>query len=130
MSVKKRVFSGVQPSGDPQLGNYLGAFKGWVQRQSEKDNFFCIVDLHALTINPDPSDLKNQTRELAAILFACGLDPNKSTLFIQSHVKAHAEGCWLLNCVTPVGWLDRMPQFKNKSEGRKEFPRVYLTIRF
>ena len=119
MSVKKRVFSGVQPSGDPQLGNYLGAFKGWVQRQSEKDNFFCIVDLHALTINPDPSDLKNQTRELAAILFACGLDPNKSTLFIQSHVKAHAEGCWLLNCVTPVGWLERMTQFKDKSEGRE-----------
>jgi len=119
MLIKKRVFSGVQPSGDPQLGNYLGAFKGWVQRQSEKDNFFCIVDLHALTINPDPSDLKNQTRELAAILFACGLDPNKSTLFIQSHVKAHAEGCWLLNCVTPVGWLERMTQFKDKSEGRE-----------
>ena len=119
MNQKKRVFSGVQPSGDPQLGNYLGAFKGWVERQSEKDNFFCIVDLHALTINPDPSDLKNQTRELAAILFACGLDPNKSTLFIQSHVKAHAEGCWLLNCVTPVGWLERMTQFKDKSEGRE-----------
>ena len=73
MNQKKRVFSGVQPSGDPQLGNYLGAFKGWVERQSEKDNFFCIVDLHALTVNPDPYDLRNQTRELAAILFACGL---------------------------------------------------------
>ena len=119
MNQKKRVFSGVQPSGDPQLGNYLGAFKGWVERQSEKDNFFCIVDLHALTVNPDPSDLRNQTRELAAILFACGLDPAKSTLFIQSHVKAHAEGCWLLNCVTPIGWLERMTQFKDKSEGQE-----------
>ena len=119
MNQKKRVFSGVQPSGDPQLGNYLGAFKGWVERQSEKDNFFCIVDLHALTVNPDPSDLRNQTRELAAILFACGLDPAKSTLFIQSHVKAHAEGCWLLNCVTPIGWLERMTQFKDKSAGQE-----------
>ena len=119
MNQKKRVFSGVQPSGDPQLGNYLGAFKGWVERQSEKDNFFCIVDLHALTVNPDPSDLRNQTRELAAILFACGLDPAKSTLFVQSHVKAHAEGCWLLNCVTPIGWLERMTQFKDKSEGQE-----------
>ena len=119
MNQKKRVFSGVQPSGDPQLGNYLGAFKGWVERQSEKDNFFCIVDLHALTVNPNPSDLRNQTRELAAILFACGLDPAKSTLFVQSHVKAHAEGCWLLNCVTPIGWLERMTQFKDKSEGQE-----------
>lgn len=119
MNQKKRVFSGVQPSGDPQLGNYLGAFKGWVERQSEKDNFFCIVDLHALTVNPDPSDLRNQTRELAAILFACGLDPTKSTLFVQSHVKAHAEGCWLLNCVTPIGWLERMTQFKDKSAGQE-----------
>ena len=119
MNQKKRVFSGVQPSGDPQLGNYLGAFKGWVERQSEKHNFFCIVDLHALTVNPDPSDLRNQTRELAAILFACGLDQAKSTLFVQSHVKAHAEGCWLLNCGTPIGWLERMTQFKDKSEGQE-----------
>lgn len=114
----KRVFSGVQPSGDPQLGNYLGAFKGWVDRQSEKENFFCVVDLHALTATPDPVQLVSQTRDLAAILFACGLDPQKSTLFVQSHVPAHAEGCWLLNCVTPLGWLERMTQFKDKSEGR------------
>jgi len=120
----KRVFSGVQPSGDPQLGNYLGAFKGWVDRQSEKENFFCVVDLHALgagfvdTVTPDPEQLASQTRDLAAILFACGLDPQKSTLFVQSHVPAHAEGCWLLNCVTPLGWLERMTQFKDKSEGR------------
>ena len=114
-----RVFSGVQPSGDPQLGNYLGAFKGWVKRQSEKDNFFCIVDLHALTVTPSPEDLKKQTRELAAVLFACGINPDQSTLFVQSHVTAHAEGCWLLNCVTPIGWLERMTQFKDKSEGKE-----------
>jgi len=114
-----RVFSGVQPSGDPQLGNYLGAFRGWVKKQYEKDNFFCVVDLHALTVTPSPEDLKKQTRELAAVLFACGLDPDQSTLFVQSHVSAHAEGCWLLNCVTPIGWLERMTQFKDKSEGKE-----------
>ena len=119
MKKRKVVFSGVQPSGDPQLGNYLGAFKGWVERQEEKINYFCIVDLHALTVAPDPEELRKQTRELAAILFACGLDPNKTTLFVQSHVAAHAESCWLLNCVTPVGWLERMTQFKDKSQGQE-----------
>lgn len=116
---RKTVFSGVQPSGDPQLGNYLGAFKGWVDRQDEKENFFCIVDLHAITVDQNPEELRNQTRELAAMLFACGLDPEKSTLFVQSHVTAHAEACWILNCVTPIGWLERMTQFKDKSEGRE-----------
>ncbi len=116
---KKIVFSGVQPSGDPQLGNYLGAFKGWVAKQSDKTNYFCVVDLHALTVAPDPIELKKQTRELAEILFACGIDAEKSTLFVQSHVTAHAESCWLLNCVTPVGWLERMTQFKDKSEGKE-----------
>ena len=119
MDKKKVVFSGVQPSGDPQLGNYLGAFKGWVERQEEKINYFCIVDLHALTVAPDPEELRKQTRELAAILFACGLDPKKTTLFVQSHVSAHAESCWLLNCVTPIGWLERMTQFKDKSQGQE-----------
>lgn len=113
-SDRRRVFSGVQPSGEPQLGNYLGAFKGWVDRQTQKDNFFCIVDLHALTVSPDPDHLRQHTRELAATLFACGLDPEKSTLFVQSHVPAHAEACWILNCVTPVGWLERMTQYKDK----------------
>ena len=116
---KRRVFSGVQPSGDPQLGNYIGAFKGWVERQDEKENFFCVVDLHSITVEIDPDDLRRQTRELAAILFACGLDPAKSALFIQSHVSAHAEACWILNCVTPVGWLERMTQFKEKAAGRE-----------
>ena len=119
MDKRKVVFSGVQPSGDPQLGNYLGAFKGWVERQEEKINYFCIVDLHALTVAPDPEELRKQTRELAAILFACGLDPKKTTLFVQSHVSAHAESCWLLNCVTPIGWLERMTQFKDKSQGQE-----------
>jgi len=113
--LKKRVFSGVQPSGDVQLGNYLGAFKQWVQGQQEKENFFCIVDMHALTVYQEPAKLLEQTRMLAALLFASGIDPNKSTLFIQSQVTAHAEACWILNCMTPIGWLERMTQYKDKS---------------
>ena len=116
-AVRRRVLSGVQPSGDPQLGNYIGAFKGWVERQDEKENFFCVVDLHAITTVREPEYLRRQTRELAAVLFACGIDPAKSTLFVQSHVTAHAEACWLLNCVTPVGWLERMTQYKDKAAG-------------
>ena len=111
----KRVFSGIQPTGNIHLGNYLGAVKNWVDAQAEKENFFCIVDLHSLTVPQNPDDLRFQTRALAAMLLACGIDPDKSTLFIQSHVKAHAEGAWLLNCVTPLGWLQRMTQFKDKS---------------
>ena len=112
---KPIVFSGVQPSGDPQLGNYLGAFRNWARDQSEKQNYFCIVDLHALTVPQDPAELKQKTRSLAAHLIASGLDPDQCTIFIQSHVKAHAEACWLLNCVTPLGWLHRMTQYKDKS---------------
>lgn len=111
----KRVFSGVQPTGEPHLGNYLGAFKQWVRGQGEKENFFCIVDLHSLTVPYDPDGLRDRTRKLAAVLLAAGIDPDKSTLFIQSHVSAHAEACWLLNCVTPLGWLQKMTQFKDKS---------------
>ncbi len=111
---KRRVFSGIQPSGDVQLGNYLGAIKGWVERQDAKENYFCIVDLHAITTPQKPEELRRQTRSLAAMLFAAGLDPEKCTVFIQSHVTAHAEGCWALNCVTPVGWLERMTQYKDK----------------
>ena len=115
MSDKKIVFSGIQPSGNFHLGNYLGAVKNWVARQEEKVNYFCIVDLHSLTVPQEPEELRFQTRALAAILMASGLDPDKSTIFIQSHVRAHVEGCWLLNCVTPVGWLQRMTQYKEKS---------------
>ena len=113
-AVTRRVFSGIQPSGDVQLGNYLGAIKGWVEGQAEKENFFCIVDLHAITVPQKPEVLRHQTRSLAAMLFAAGLDPKKCTVFIQSHVTAHAEGCWMLNCVTPLGWLERMTQYKDK----------------
>ena len=116
---KKRVLSGIQPSGDVQLGNYLGAIKGWVERQSDKENYFCIVDLHALTALQDPDELRQQTRSLAALLFAAGLDPDQCAVFIQSHVTAHAEACWVLNCVTPVGWLERMTQYKDKAGGRE-----------
>ncbi len=112
---KKRVLSGIQPSGDMHLGNYLGAVKGWVERQEEKVNFFCIVDLHTLTVPQDPEALRNEVRSLGAMLFAAGLDPEKSTVFIQSHVAAHAEACWILNCVTPQGWLERMTQYKDKA---------------
>ena len=115
MSKKPIVFSGVQPTGNVQLGNYLGAFKRWADEQAEKVNFFCAVDLHSLTVPQDPDELRFQTRALAAWLLATGIDPEKSTLFVQSHVAAHAECCWLLNCVTPIGWLLRMTQYKDKS---------------
>lgn len=119
MSDRKRVLSGVQPTGNSHLGNYLGAFRGWVARQAEKENYFCVVDLHSLTVPQDPAQLREETRMLAALLLAAGIDPEQSTLFVQSHVRAHAEACWLLNCVTPLGWLQRMTQFKDKS-GRQE----------
>lgn len=112
---RKRTFSGVQPSGMLHIGNYLGAIRRWVAEQSEKDNFFCIVDMHAITVPQDPEKLRQRTRQVAALYLACGLDPEQSTIFIQSHVRAHAECCWILNCVTPLGWLERMTQFKSKA---------------
>ena len=115
MMNKKVVFSGVQPTGNVHLGNYVGAFKNWVAKQDEKINYFCVVDLHSITVPQEPDDLRFQTRSLTAWLMAVGLDPDKVTLFVQSHVSAHAEGCWLLNCVTPLGWLHRMTQYKDKS---------------
>ncbi len=116
---RPRVFSGIQPSGDMQLGNYLGAVKRWVAEQDNKENFYCVVDLHSLTVPQDPDTLRRQTRSLAGLLLAVGLDPKKVVLFLQSHVSAHAEGAWLLNCITPLGWLNKMTQFKDKS-GRQE----------
>lgn len=115
---RPRVLSGIQPSGTLHLGNYLGALRRWVAQQSEKENFFCIVDMHAITMLPDPETLRRQTREVAAIYLATGLDPSESTIFVQSHVRAHAECCWILNCVTPIGWLERMTQFKAISAER------------
>jgi tryptophanyl-tRNA synthetase len=114
-AVRPRVLSGIQPSGNLHLGNYLGAVKRWVERQDEFENFFCIVDLHAITVPQVPDELRRNVRELAAFYIAAGIDPQRSTVFVQSHVPAHAELCWILNCVTPMGWLERMTQFKDKS---------------
>lgn len=115
MTNKKIVFSGIQPTGKLHLGNYLGAIKHWVTDQDTNRGIFCIVDLHAITIYQKPDALRTQTRELAGLLLACGIDPQKSLLFVQSHVTAHAELAWILNCVAPVGWLERMTQYKDKS---------------
>jgi tryptophanyl-tRNA synthetase len=114
-SAKKRVFSGVQPSGNLTIGNYLGAIKNWVEAQDQYENVFCVVDLHAITVPQDPQALFHKIREVALLYLACGLDPEKSAIFVQSHIQAHAELAWLLNCVTPIGWLERMTQYKDKA---------------
>src|SRR4051794_32878311 len=117
MDKRKRVFSGIQPTGKLHIGNYIGAISQWVAHQADYDNIFCIVDLHALTIPEavDPAALRRKTREVAAIYLAAGIDPVQSAIFVQSHVAAHAELAWVLNCVTPVGWLERMTQYKAKA---------------
>lgn len=112
---RKRVFSGIQPSGDLTIGNYLGAIKQWVDYQEEYDAIYCVVDLHAITVAHDPAELKAKTQEVAAIYLACGLDPEQATIFVQSHVTAHVELAWLLTCTTPLGWLYRMTQYKDKA---------------
>ena len=112
---KSRVLSGIQPTSGVTLGNYLGAIKNWVDFQDEKDNIFCIVDLHAITIWQEPKDLRARTREMMAMLLACGLDPARSLIFLQSQVPLHSEAAWLLNCVTPLPWLQKMTQFKDKA---------------
>jgi tryptophanyl-tRNA synthetase len=115
-----RVFSGIQATGEKHIGNYIGAMRNYVATQDEGDAFFCIVDLHSITVDYDPQDLHDRTLDLAALLFAVGLDPGRCTLFLQSHVAAHAEAAWLLSAVTGFGQLGRMTQFKEKGEG-KEF---------
>src|SRR5438874_6400891 len=120
MADKPRVFSGIQPTGRKTLGNYSGGFRQYVQTQETHDAFFCIVDLHSITVEYDPAELRSSTLDLAALLFASGLDAERSTIFCQSHVTAHAEAAWLLAAVTSYGQLGRMIQFKEKSEG-KEF---------
>ncbi|WP_209342990.1 tryptophan--tRNA ligase [Flavonifractor sp. AGMB03687] len=112
---KKVIFSGIQPSGALHLGNYLGALRNWVAMQDEYNCVYCVVDEHAITVRQDPAALRRQTIELFAQLVACGIDPEKSILFIQSHVPAHAELAWVLNCYTMFGELSRMTQFKDKS---------------
>jgi len=113
--VNKRILSGVQPSGDLHLGNYLGAIKNFVSLQKEFECFFCIVDLHAITVWQDPKILKQKTREVAAAFIASGIDPDKNTLFVQSQVPQHAQLAWIFNCVARMGWLNRMTQFKDKA---------------
>jgi tryptophanyl-tRNA synthetase len=113
--MKPRVFSGVQPSGDLHIGNYLGALKNWVKMQSDYECIYCIVDLHAVTIYQIPSELRAKIRELAGLFLAVGLDPRQSAIMVQSSVPAHAELAWMLTCVTPVGWLQRMTQYKAKA---------------
>jgi tryptophanyl-tRNA synthetase len=117
---KKRVISGIQTSGDIHLGNYLGAIKRWVDMQDSYDSIIFLADLHAITVDQDPVLLRKSIIESAAGLFASGLDPEKSIIFAQSHVRAHTEFGWLLNCVTPIGWLSRMTQFKDKAGKDKD----------
>lgn len=112
---KKVIFSGIQPSGNLTIGNYLGALKNWVKLQDEYDCYYCVVDLHAITVKQEPKDLRRRTLEMLAIYIAAGIDPEKNTMFIQSHVSAHAEASWLLTCNTYVGELSRMTQYKDKS---------------
>ena len=116
METQRRVFSGIQPSGTPHLGTYLGALKNWVAVQEEYESYFCIVDLHALTVPQNPKVLRANVREMAAIFIAVGLDPERAVIFRQSRVSEHTELGWLLNCIARVGELSRMTQFKDKSQ--------------
>jgi tryptophanyl-tRNA synthetase len=110
-----RIFSGIQPTGNLHLGNYLGAIRNWVKLQKDYECIFCIVDLHAITMPQDPAELRKATREVTAAYIACGIDPEACTIFNQSTVSAHAELAWTLGCFTPLGWLNRMTQFKDKA---------------
>ena len=128
MSVKKLVFSGVQPSGNLHLGNYLGALKNFVSLQKEMECIYCVVDLHAITVFQNPDELKNNILETTASFIAAGLDPNKSIIFNQSSVSCHSELAWIFNCVSRIGWLNRMTQFKDKAGSDKEKASVGLYI--
>jgi tryptophanyl-tRNA synthetase len=117
--MKARVLSGIQPTGSPHIGNYLGALKNWAKIQYDYDSIYCIVDLHAITTYQDPEELRAKIEELAGMLLAIGIDPNHSSLMVQSSVPEHAELAWMLTCVTPVGWLERMTQYKAKTEAQE-----------
>jgi tryptophanyl-tRNA synthetase len=117
--MKARVLSGVQPTGNLHIGNYLGALKNWVKIQYDYESIFCIVDLHAITVYQEPAELRTKIREIAALFLAAGIDPKHSSVVVQSSVPAHAELAWMLTCVTPIGWLYRMTQFKAKSEAQE-----------
>ncbi|MHB8751691.1 MAG: tryptophan--tRNA ligase [Aggregatilineales bacterium] len=125
VATRKRVLSGIQPSGALTIGNYLGALKQWARVQADYDCFFCVVDLHALTMPQDPVALRESTRRNAALYIACGIDPDRSTIFLQSHVPAHTELAWVLACLTSMGALNRMTQFKDKTA--KQEPGSILT---
>ncbi len=114
--MKARVFSGIQPTGQLHLGNYLGALKNWAEIQSHYESIFCIVDLHAVTAYQNPVELRSKIRETAALFIASGIHPKESSIIVQSDISGHAELAWMLTCVTPVGWLQRMTQFKVKAE--------------
>ena len=120
--MNKKIFSGVQPTGNLHLGNYLGAIKNFVELNNDNNNacIFCVVDLHAITVKQNPIELKNNIRETVATFVASGIDPKKSIIFNQSSVTAHAEGAWILGCIAPMGWLNRMTQFKEKAGKDKE----------
>ncbi|MEB3268815.1 MAG: tryptophan--tRNA ligase [Leptolyngbya sp.] len=112
---KRRILSGIQPTGALHLGNYLGAIRNWVQLQQEYDSFLFMADLHAITVPHDPAQLASNTQNVAAAYIACGIDPDQATIFVQSHLSAHSELAWLFNCITPLNWLERMIQFKEKA---------------
>jgi tryptophanyl-tRNA synthetase len=118
--MKKRIFSGAQPTGQLHIGNYLGALKNWVALQDEYESFYCIVNLHAITLPQDPKTLRQKTRDLARIYLAAGVDPERSTVFVQSDVPEHAELTWILSCISRMGELERMTQFKDKGKGNRE----------
>ena len=128
--MSKKIFSGVQPTGNLHLGNYLGAIKNFVDLNNDNQNecIFCVVDLHAITVKQDKDQLKNNIRETTATFIASGIDPSKSIIFNQSKVHAHAEGSWMLSCMAPMGWLNRMTQFKEKAGKDKEKASVGLYI--
>jgi tryptophanyl-tRNA synthetase len=115
-----RIFSGIQPSGDLHLGNYLGAIRNWVRLQHDYDAIFCVVDLHAITVPKDPATLRARTIEVAAGFLAAGLNPERAAIFVQSHVPAHTQLGWVLSCLTPLGWLNRMTQFKDKAGKQRD----------
>jgi tryptophanyl-tRNA synthetase len=126
MAFTPRVFSGIQPSGGLTLGNYLGAIKRWVQMQHQMETIYCMVDLHALTVNPDPAALHRATRELTAGLIAAGIDPKRSIVFNQSQVAEHTQLAWVFNCIARLGWMNRMTQFKDKAGKNAEAASVGL----
>jgi tryptophanyl-tRNA synthetase len=126
MAVKRRVFSRIQPTGNIHIGKYLGAIRHWVASQDQFENLFCLVDLHAITVLQESSVLKSKIREVGGLLLAAGIEPQQSAVFVQSHISAHAELAWILNCFIPMGWMKRMTQFKQKSQRQRDLVSVGL----